>query len=122
MTCRYVQRLRTLLNSFSLAANFLIISWAVISFGGSVARSPSSAAASEVRTMPARMRDVAISRFFMVVNRDAVQDTSKLAIAEAHFCAAFPEASSQPTWPDLGERSKSEGPTTVFGCNMTLVP
>jgi len=30
----------------------------------------------------------------MVVNRDAVQDTSKLAIAEAHSCAASPEASA----------------------------
>ncbi len=65
----------------------------MISLGGSVARSPSSAAASEARPMPARTRDVAILRFFMVVNKDAVQDTSKLAIAKEHFYAACPEAS-----------------------------
>jgi len=29
----------------------------------------------------------------MVVNKDAVQDTSKLAIAKEHFYAACPEAS-----------------------------
>jgi len=30
----------------------------------------------------------------MVVNKDAVQDTSKPTIAKEHFCAAFPEASA----------------------------
>ena len=31
---------------------------------------------------------MAILRFFIVVNKDAVQDTSKPAIAKEHFCAA----------------------------------